>query len=451
MNKPETMPLTDRYINLYDTHAKLIDEQSSPLLISHRGGAREHLLRHALPKYGDEDYKRFDIDGVLSQTYQFNFERKSFGVDPFCEYPCSLTTPRSACHFVLEDRVYSGEYVKTLDSVFLGSIHDFERKYPKVASQYYHTAPSLSRDTLAQLNTLLVQDAFVIYVPAGVQVPDPIQIINLSGIGEDLFSSPRILLIAEEGSRVTVLVCDHQANAHRSLSNGVVEIHAGKGSHIEYYEVEETGAETTRINCIHVQQEAESAVLLDVFAVENGTTRTNFYADLKGEGASFDLDGMCILDGDQIADYYSYINHAVGHCHSDQLIKYVVNDRALGSFAGRIYVAQDAQKTLAYQTNRNLLLSDTARMYSKPFLEIYADDVKCSHGMTTGQLDDDALFYLRQRGIPYAEARLMQTIAFMSDVLDTIRLPELRERLSNVVDRRFRGLPSGCRHGFPLL
>ena len=173
-------------------------------------------------------------------------------------------------------------------------------------------------------------------------------------------------------------------------------------------------------------------------------TRNNYYINLKGEGAEAILAGMAIADKEQQVDTYSHITHAVPHCTSNELIKYVLNDRAIGAFSGRILVKEGADKTEAYQTNRNLCATREARMYSKPQLEIYADDVKCSHGMTTGQLDENALFYMQSRGIPLDEARMLLSVAFTSDVIEHVRVDALKDRLHKLVEKRFRGELAKC-------
>ena len=176
----------------------------------------------------------------------------------------------------------------------------------------------------------------------------------------------------------------------------------------------------------------------------NGLTRNNYYVELEGEYAETTLCGLSVLDKEQQLDTYTHITHAKPHGTSNELFKNVLNDRAVGAFSGRILVNEGADKTSAYQTNRNLCATREAHMYSKPQLEIYADDVKCSHGMTTGQLDENALFYMRSRGIPADEARMLLSVAFMADVIDTIRVEALRDRLHQLVEKRFRGELAKC-------
>ena len=248
----------------------------------------------------------------------------------------------------------------------------------------------------------------------------------------------------EPRSEARLLICDHSIDDVKFLATQVVEIFAGEGSYFDYYDLEESSISTTRFTSVHVKQEASSNVLVNGITLNNGLTRNNYYIELNGEYAETTLCGMSVADREQQVDTYSHITHAVPNCTSTELFKNVLNDQAVGVFSGRILVKEDAQKTAAYQTNRNLCATREARMYSKPQLEIYADDVKCSHGMTTGQLDENALFYMQSRGIPLSEARMMLSVAFTSDVIDYVRLDALKDRLHKLVEKRFRGELARC-------
>jgi Fe-S cluster assembly protein SufD len=192
------------------------------------------------------------------------------------------------------------------------------------------------------------------------------------------------------------------------------------------------------------EQKENSNVVTSGITLHNGYTRNNYRFRLLGEHAEAHAGGLAICDKTQHIDNFAFLDHAVPNCTSNELFKNVLKDKATGVFCGKILVEKDAQKTQAYQTNRNLVSTDTAQMFSKPQLEIYADDVKCSHGLTTGQLDEDALFYMRARGIDKEEARLLLMVAFTRDVVDMIRIPTLQERLITLIDKRFRGELMRC-------
>lgn len=292
---------------------------------------------------------------------------------------------------------------------------------------------------------MLAQDGLFIYLPAGVRLKSPIQVVNVSAARMDMMSVRRILIVAEEGAEGAILLCDHAEATHRSLSTQVVEVFAAKDAHIDLYSIEETSASNTRFSTMYVEQEAGSKVSYDGVTLTCGTSRNRLDVRLRGEGAVSELYGAVIADGNQHVDNNMIVEHLAPKCSSDMLYKYVLDDESVGAFAGKVYVATGAQQTVSQQTNANLCASPTAHAYSQPMLEIYADDVKCNHGSTIGKLDEGALFYMRQRGIPEQEARLLLQHAFVNEVLRHVQIPLLHERLSQLVNLRFRGELNKCR------
>ena len=224
----------------------------------------------------------------------------------------------------------------------------------------------------------------------------------------------------------------------------MIEAFVGERATFDLYELEETHNSTVRFSNLFVQQEADSNVLLNGITLHNGTTRNTTEVVLAGQGAEVNLCGMAIADKNEQVDNHTFIDHRVPHCTSNELFKYVLDDSAVGAFAGKVLVREGAQKTCSQQTNRNLCATRDARMYAQPQLEIYADDVKCSHGATVGQLDENALFYMQQRGIPLKEARLLLMFAFVNEVVDSIRMEALKDRLHLLVEKRFRGELNKC-------
>lgn len=437
---------TSTYIPLY-RRPEVLDAAAAhqpEALKALRGEALELLNREGLPMTGSEDYKRFDLTGIVEQEHTMPFEAPIKLEEYQGKKHCTLTGLQSNSHCLLVEEQPLAD--NNEPGVFFGALKEFEAKYPGVAEKYLGTMPSVRKDALSAYNTLLSQTVTVLYITKGTIIEDAIHMVRLSGFeeGSNRWSSPRLLIIAEEGSQARLLSCDHAKGTASFVSNTVVEIYAEKDSRFEFYDLEDTSSSSIRLQTLHVSQEENSYVDIHSLTIQNGKTRNNFFADLKGAHAELYLNGICILDDEQKADNYSFIRHSVSGCHSDETFKYTLNDNAVGSFSGKIYVALDAQQTTAYQNNRNLLLSPKAKMYSKPHLEIYADDVKCSHGMTTGELDNNALFYMQQRGIPFVEAKLLLTIAFMSEVLEKIQLVPLRERLIQAVENRYRGLPGFC-------
>ena len=229
------------------------------------------------------------------------------------------------------------------------------------------------------------------------------------------------------------------------LSTQVIEAHIGENAVFDLYELEETHTSSVRFSNLYVNQEANSNVLLNGMTLHNGTTRNTTEVTLSGRGAEINLCGMAIADKNEQVDNHTFIDHKVSDCTSNELFKYVLDDQAIGAFAGKVLVRPGAQHTDSQQTNRNLCATRDAHMYTQPQLEIYADDVKCSHGATVGQLDENALFYVQQRGISLHEARLLLMFAFVNEVIDPIRLEALKDRLHLLVEKRFRGELNKCR------
>jgi Fe-S cluster assembly protein SufD len=303
----------------------------------------------------------------------------------------------------------------------------------------------VEEDGLAAFNSMFAQDGFALYIPKNVIVETPIQLVNLLSGKIDTLVNRRILIIVEEGAQAKLLICDHTANEDpKFVSIQVAEIFVKDNAVFDLYEIEESTINTVRLNSTAVTQGKASNVMVNGITLINGQTRNNYSVYLEGEHAESHLYGMVIADQKQRVDNHTNIEHRVPNCHSNELFKYVLEGQAVGAFSGRIVVAKDAQKTLAYQNNRNLCVSKESRMFSKPQLEIYADDVKCSHGMTTGQLDESALFYMRSRGIREEEARLLLKFAFTNDVIEGIRLDGLKDRLKLLVEKRFRGELTKC-------
>ena len=262
--------------------------------------------------------------------------------------------------------------------------------------------------------------------------------------GEALMVNRRVLIVLEEGAEAKLLFCDHAADDRPFLTTQVIEAFVGQRASLDLYCLEETHYKNVRVSNVYIDQQQDSRVNHNIITLHNGVTRNKLDLTLSGEGAQCSCCGCVIADKQQHVDNNTLITHRASHCTSDELYKYVLDGQATGAFAGRVLVEHGAQKTISQMTNQNLCATREARMYTQPMLEIYADDVKCAHGSTVGQLNDAALFYMQQRGISLAEAKVLLQQAFINQVIDKMELVPLRDRLHYLVEKRFRGELNKC-------
>jgi len=259
-----------------------------------------------------------------------------------------------------------------------------------------------------------------------------------------MFNQHRNLIIVEDNADITLIICDHTQSPQKFLTNAVTEVYVGENAHFDIIRVQNEHNNACKITNTFIHQERNSTASSNNITLHGGLIRNSTYHFLNGEGAQSNSYGLFLADKFQHIDNFINVEHIAPNCHSNQLFKGVLDDMATGAFNGRIYVAKDAQGTMAYQKNNNILLTDDAKMDSKPQLEIYANDVKCSHGATVGQLDENSLFYLQSRGIEKREAKLMLMFGFAHEVIQNIRIEPLRERMDNLVMQRLRGELSRC-------
>lgn len=440
------MKAEQQYIDLFTQAEAMICRHSAEVLNAPRARAFAHFRQSGFPTVKDEKYKYTDIGKLFEPDYGLNLNRLSIPVNPNDVFKCDVPNMSTSLFFVLNDSFYNGKTTAKLpEGVLLSSLKEIAAAHPELLKPYYGKLADTSTDAVTAFNTMFAQDGLLIYVPRHVVVEKPIQLVNILRADVNFMVNRRVLIILENGAQLRLLACDHAMDDVNFLATQVMEVYVGDNAMLDLYELEENSLNTVRISNLYVKQGANSNVLLNGMTLTNGTTRNGVHVTLAGEGAELDLCGMVIADKNQHVDNHTVIDHAVPRCNSRELFKYVLDDEATGAFSGLVLVRPDAQHTNSQQTNRNLCATRQAHMYTQPQLEIYADDVKCSHGATVGQLDERALFYMRQRGIPEKEARLLLMFAFVNEVIDTIRLDALRDRLHLLVEKRFRGELNKCK------
>ena len=429
-----------QYIELFQQTRGMICQHSSEVMNAVRDAAFEKFHTMGFPSRKEERYKYTDMKALFAPDYGLNLNRLEIPVNPYDAFRCDVPNLSTMLYFVINDAFYTKAPPKgnLPNGVVVGSLREF------ASSDYYNRLASKDDDAVTSLNTMLSQDGLYVYVPKGVVMDRAIQVINILRSDVDLMVNRRVMIILEEGAEAKFLFCDHAMDDRRFLTTQVIEAFVGRNAKLDLYCLEETHAKNVRISNVYIEQQADSRVNHNVITLHNGVTRNKLNLDLTGEGSECSCNGCVIADKNQHVDNNTLITHHVPHCTSKELYKYVLDDEATGAFAGRVLVKKDAQKTTSQMTNQNLCSTKKARMYTQPMLEIYADDVKCAHGSTVGQLNDAALFYMQQRGISRKEAQLLLQFAFINEVIDQMELEPLRDRLHYLVEKRFRGELNKC-------
>ena len=435
------MSSESQYIELYRECRNMIHQHSAPLMNALRDEAMADFEAQGFPSQKVERYKYTDVAKAFAPNYGVNLNRVNIPADTADVFRCDVPNLSTNLVFVVNDKPLTST---TKDGIYTGSLREFAQQNPEVLQGYYAQLASTKVDAINALNTALAQDGLLVYVPRNKRMEKTLQVVNLLRSGVDMLVNRRVLIILEDGAEATLLFCDHAMDQMHFLTTQVCEVFCGNNSHLDMYELEETHTSCRRFSNLYIKVGADCTVSHNNITLFNGETRNTTDVLLTGEHSEVTLNGCVVADKNQRVDNNTLIDHQVPHCTSNELFKYVVDDTAVGAFAGRILVRQDAQKTSSQETNANLCASPEARVYTQPMLEIYADDVKCSHGSTVGVLDQSALFYMQQRGIPMEEARMLLKFAFAGQVIDEVRLEPLRDRLHYLIEKRFRGELNKC-------
>lgn len=308
-------------------------------------------------------------------------------------------------------------------------------KYKQVIDVYFNKIAK--GESMDALNTAYAKDGAYIYIPKGKVAQKPIQIVHFStGANDAMMLQPRNLIVAEENSEVQIIERHQSLSDKKVLTNVVTEIFADKRALVDYYKIQNDKLDASLIDTTEIEQHKESIVSVHTFSLGGNITRNNLNFYQKGEYMDSILKGVTIIEGKQHVDHNTLVHHITPNCESHQDYKGIFAEKSTGVFNGKVVVEKEAQKTNAYQSNNNILLDDTATINSKPQLEIFADDVRCSHGCTIGQLDESALFYLQSRGIGEKEGRALLMYAFANTVLSSVKIPQLKTRITKLIAKK---------------
>lgn len=423
------MELKDKLVSSFMIFENQVDIDSSVHDI--RSEAIKTFEEKGFPSKKDEAWKYTSLNSLLKNNYSvFPKEDNSLEFSDIKKY---FIHDIDSYKIVFVDGVYSSNLSATshdgLDVCLMSSALT-KPKYKMVIDNFFNKITD-KEDSLTALNTAFSREGAYINIPKGKVVNKPIQILHFStGRDEALMLHPRNLIIVGENSHVQIIERHQSLSGNPVLTNSVTEIFANKNAIVDYYKIQNDSKSASLIDNTFISQQRHSHASVHTFSFGGNITRNNLNFFHKDEHIESTLKGVTIIGDKQHVDHYTLVDHAQPNCESHQDYKGIFSDKSVGVFNGKIKVEKEAQKTNAFQQNNNILLDDTATINTKPQLEIFADDVKCSHGCTIGQLDEDALFYLLTRGIPRKEAQALLTYGFANNVLESVKIPEVKELYS---------------------
>ncbi len=435
-----------RIANLFLENSSLLNEGCPDFLKQNRKKAMSEFQRMGVPDRRVENYKYTDLTKLFAkENFNRAFRSTSFDFDMQEVFTCDV--PEFDTHVLFHvngwyfdknktDQFPPGTIIKSMKRAFEENSALVEEYYGKIAHS--------SSDPMVALNSAFAQDGIFMYIPDNIIIEKPIQIIDLLRSDEDLYVTQRNLILVGKNAQVKLMFCDHTLAVQSFIANYLTEVHMDTDSAVDIYEIQNQHNGTAYLNGVFVHQKRNSQLITNTISLHGGITRNHLYVDLNGEHATAALFGLALTDKDQHCDNYTSIEHAQPGCHSNQIFKNILDDNSTGAFTGKIHVMPGAKKTEANQRNNSVLMTKAAKMNTKPQLVIDNDDVKCSHGATVGQINEEALFYLQTRGINEKEARLMLMFAFAHEVLANIRVEKLRQSIDRLVNKRLRGEVSRC-------
>ena len=410
-----------------------------------RNNAIKIFEEKGFPTKKEEAWKYTSLNSVLKPDYSvYSNKERNIELKNVRKY---FLHEIDTYKLVFVDGVYNSFLSETthdsLDVCLMSSALN-KSKYKPVIEAYFNKVAK--NDSLTALNTAFTKEGAYIHIPAHKEVEKPIEIINFStGNEAAMFLQPRNLIVVGENAHVQIIERHQSLSSNEVLTNSVTEIFAEKRAYVDYYKIQNDEQTANLIDNTYISQKQESRVAVHTFSFGGNITRNNLNFYHFGERIDSTLKGITIIGDKQHVDHYTLVNHATPNCESHQNYKTILGGSSTGVFNGKIFVEKEAQKTDAFQQNNNILLSDKATINAKPQLEIFADDVKCSHGCTIGQLDESAMFYMQQRGIPQKEAKALLLYAFSNEVIESIKIPELKQRIMKIIATKL-----GVNLGFDL-
>ena len=438
------MPLTEKLISSFLAFELDIDINSP--IHSIRTNAIKKFEELGFPNRKLEDWKYTSLNRILKEDYTV-FSKKKNVID-FKEVKNYFIDNIESYKIIFVDGCFDPFLSQIshngLDICIMSAALN-KAKYSKIIKKFFNKSAN-SEDSLTSLNTAFSKEGAYIHIPKNTILEKPIEIIHFAtGSEAALMLQPRNLIIVEENSELEIIERHQSLTVNPIFTNSVTEIFAQKNSNVDYYKIQNDVITSSLVDNTYISQKRNSDVKVHTFSFGGKLTRNNLNFYQKDKSIESTMKGVTIIDYDQLVDHHTLVHHANPNCESHQDYKGIYSGKSTGVFNGKIIVDKIAQKTNAFQQNNNILLDDKSTINSKPQLEIFADDVKCSHGCTIGQLDQDALFYLRARGIPKKDAKALLTYAFANTVLQSVKISELKHKVKKIIAKKL-----GVSLGFDL-
>jgi Fe-S cluster assembly protein SufD len=428
--------LKEKILEEYKNVEKNLNGESSD--IHHiRDNAKEYFKTVGFPNKRMEDWRFTNINPITNKDFEFPKDIQKIGKKVLEKF---LIPELKTNLIVLINGEYSSENSKIISenkNIFICSLKDALKTKKEAVEKYFAKYADYKSDGFTALNTALAADGAYIHIPSDCLIKEPIMILNiLDSKKSKVMGQPRNLIIAEKGSGAHIIEEYYSIGENDAFSNVVTEIYSDENSNLHYYKIQNEELDSFHVGTTQVFQEKNSTFKSVTISWGGSVIRNNLNSYLNGENIECSFKGLYYLTGKQHMDNHTLADHANPNCHSNELYKGILADESNGVFNGKIMVRQDAQKTNAYQMNKNILLSNNASINSKPQLEIYADDVKCSHGATTGQIDNEQLFYLKTRGIGEKEGKRLLLYAFANEIIEDIQIEELKDYLQKKLSNK---------------
>lgn len=426
------MKFQENILNSFKSFEDKLNGQKSSELHKIRRQAIENFQQNGVPTVRHEDWKYSNV--MFLNKYSFDLNESSNNVTH--ELIEKKSIPGTSDNRVVFINGHYSENFSNYDdsSIILKPLKKAFLEDTTELTNYFGRLVNTESHPFAAVNTALAMDGLLLKVEKNKAFDKPIELLNIvDSTDYSIQSNIRNIVVAEEGSKGSLLIKNITIGDNQSLFNTTNEIFVAKNAKFELFNIQNDKNNSNVINLTEAQQDRDSEFTDHTITLNGGFIRNDLRTKLAGENSVSNYNGLYLLNDRQHADNHTFVDHAVAHCNSNEYYKGILDDKAKGVFNGKVLVRQDAQKTDAYQQNRNLILSDLASMNSKPELEIYADDVKCSHGATTGKIDETALFYMRQRGLPEAKARALMQYVFAMEVVNKINNDQIKDHFGKLI------------------